>query len=65
MNVNILDQLTEKLKLMSKEFYFLLDENEKLRAELDSIKNKNDLFERSNQDAALLITNMLQKDGRL
>jgi len=63
--MNILEELTAKLDKMSKEFQELVEENTKLKNELQEIKNENDLFERTTQDTALMITNMLQKDGKL
>jgi uncharacterized membrane protein len=63
--MNILEQLTNKLDNITLEFQLLLKENEKLRKELEDLKNKNDLFTRSNQDVTMMITNILKKDGQL
>ncbi len=63
--MNILDQLIDKLDIMSHDFQLLVKENEKLRAELSELKNQNDLFTRNNQDVTLMIKNMLQKDGKI
>ena len=53
--MNILDQLIDKLDIMSHDFQLLVKENEKLRAELSELKNQNDLFTRNNQDVTLMI----------
>ena len=63
--MNILDQLINKLDVMSHDFQLLVKENEKLKSELSDLKNQNDLFTRNNQDVTLMIKNMLQKDGKL
>ena len=63
--MNILDQLIIKLDIMSQDFQHLIQENEKLKAELDDLKNQNDLFARNNQDVTLMIKNTLQKDGKI
>jgi len=63
--MNILDELTEKLEIMSKDFMLLLDANKKLQDELDKMKNKNDIFEKSVQDISLTINNILEKDGMI
>jgi len=61
--MNILDELTEKLEIMSNDFMLLIEANKKLQEELDNIKNENDIIEKSVQDTSLMITNMLEKDG--
>lgn len=63
--MNILDELTKKLERMSNDFMVLLEQNKKLRDELDKTKNRNDIIEKSVQDTSLMITNILKKDGRL
>ena len=63
--MNILEQLINKLDVMSHDFQLLVKENEKLKSELSDLKNQNDLFTRNNQDVTLMIKNMLQKDGKL
>ena len=61
--MDILEQLANKLNIMSNRFQLLKSENEQLKAELNKLKNQNDLFARSNQDVTLTIKNILQKDG--
>jgi regulator of replication initiation timing len=63
--MDILEKLASKLNHMSSEFQALIRENEKLRTELNELKNRNDLFTRSNQDVTLMIKNVLQKDGKI
>lgn len=63
--MNILEQLMDKLNIMSNQFQILKEENKRLKAELSAIKNQNDLFARNNQDVTLTIKNILQKDGKL
>lgn len=63
--MNILDELTEKLEIMSNDFMLLIEANKKLQEELDKIKNENDIIEKSVQDTSLMITNMLEKDGMI
>jgi phage pi2 protein 07 len=63
--MEILDQLVIKLNIMSDKFQLLKNENKKLKAELNALKNQNDLFTKSSQDVTLAIRNILHKDGKL
>ena len=63
--MNILDQLIIKLDNLSRDFQHIEKENEKLKMELNDLKNQNDLFTRNNQDATLMIKNILEKDGKI
>lgn len=60
--MDVLELLTKKLETMSDEFQYLLKENRKLKAQLESMKNKNDLLTRNSQDMLLTIKSKL-KDG--
>ncbi len=60
--MDVLELLTKKLETMSAEFQYLLKENRKLKAQLESMKNKNDLLTRNSQDMLLTIKSKL-KDG--
>lgn len=52
--------LTKKLEIMSNDFQTLLKENRRLKAQLDSLKNKNDLLTRNSQDMLLTIKSKLK-----
>lgn len=52
--------LTKKLEIMSNDFQNLLKENRRLKAQLDSLKNKNDLLTRNSQDMLLTIKSKLK-----
>jgi hypothetical protein len=60
--MDVLELLTKRLETMSDEFQFLIKENRKLKAQLESMKNKNDLLTRNSQDMLLTIKSKL-KDG--
>ncbi|PIF04263.1 MAG: hypothetical protein CSA86_02800 [Arcobacter sp.] len=62
--MNTIEILRDKLKQISKDFQFLLDENRRLKEELKDLRNKNDLFTRSNEDLILTIHNKLKKEGK-
>ena len=62
--MNTIDILKDKLNLISKDFRFLLDENRRLKLELENLKDKNDLFTRSNEDLILTINNKLKSEDK-
>ncbi len=59
--MNILEELANKLNQMSQEFTFLIEENRKLRAELEDYKSKDDLATRNSQDMILAIKSKLKE----
>ena len=61
--MNILEKLVTKLDQMSQEFKFLIEENKKLRAQLDDLKSKDDLATRDSQDMILAIKSKLKEKG--
>lgn len=63
--MNILDELTNKLNNMSKEFEFLLKENKKLKAQLKELKGQHDLVTRNSQDMLMTIQSKLKGDNRI
>lgn len=58
--MNTIDILKNKLDQMSKDLYYLADENKKLKRELALVKDKNDLFIRNSEDIILTIRNKLK-----
>jgi len=62
--MNTIDMLKNKLNQISKDFQFLLDENRRLKLELENLKDKNDLFTRSNEDLILTINNKLKSEDK-
>lgn len=57
--MDILEQLVNKLNHMSKEFELLIDENKRLKAEIEELKSKDDLVTRNSQDMILSIKSKL------
>ena len=62
--MNTIDILKNKLSQISKDFQFLITENRKLKQELSNLKDKNDLFTRSNENLILTINNKLRNKDR-
>lgn len=63
--MNTIDILKNKINQISKDFQFLIDENQRLKMELENLKNKNDLFTRSNEDLILTINNKLKSEDKV
>lgn len=55
-----LQLLTKKLEIMSNDFQTLIKENRKLKAQLEAMKDKNDLLTRNSQDMLLTIKSKLK-----
>jgi phage-related tail protein len=53
--------LQTRLKQISDEFNFLVQENKRLKNELNKIQDENDLLIRNNEDCILAINNTLNK----
>ena len=62
--MNTIDILKNKLNQISKDFQFLLDENRRLKIELENLKDKNDLFTRNSEDLILTINNKLKSEDK-
>jgi regulator of replication initiation timing len=60
--MNTIDILKNKLNQISKDFQFLMDENRRLKIELENLKDKNDLFTRNSEDLILTINNKLKSE---
>lgn len=54
--------LKHKLNQITKDFQTLLDENKRLKIELENLKDKNDLFTRNSEDLILTINNKLKSE---
>ena len=54
--------LKHKLNQITKDFQTLLDENQRLKVELENLKDKNDLFTRNSEDLILTINNKLKSE---
>lgn len=59
--MDVIEELAKKLEIMSLEFHYLVQENQKLKAQIENLKNQNDVITRNNQDMLLSIKNKLQK----
>lgn len=55
-----LQLLTKKLETMSNDFQLLIKENRRLKAQLEAMKNRNDLLTRNSQDMLLTIKSKLK-----
>ncbi|BFU77047.1 hypothetical protein ALC152_02620 [Arcobacter sp. 15-2] len=62
--MNTIDILKNKLNQLSKDFQFLIDENKRLKTELENLKDKNDLFTRNSEDLILTIHNKLKSEDK-
>lgn len=62
--MNIMNILKDKLNQISKDFRFLLDENKRLKMELEKLKDKNDLFTKNSEDLILTINNKLNSQEK-
>ena len=62
--MNTIDILKNKLNQISKDFQFLVDENRRLKIELENLKDKNDLFTRNSEDLILTINNKLKSEDK-
>jgi len=62
--MNTIDILKNKLNQISKDFQFLMDENRRLKIELENLKDKNDLFTRNSEDLILTINNKLKSEDK-
>ena len=60
--MNTIDILKNKLNQISKDFQSLMDENRRLKMELENLKDKNDLFTRNSEDLILTINNKLKSE---
>jgi len=58
--MNTIDTLKHKISQISKDYEFLINENQKLKLELENLKDKNDLFTRYSEDFILEIKNTLK-----
>jgi len=58
--MNTIDILKNKFAQFSKDFQFLMDENRRLKLELENLKDTNDLFTRNSEDIILTINNTLK-----
>jgi cell division protein FtsB len=61
--MDVIDDLAKKLEIMSIEFQFLIQENQKLKAQIENLKTKNDVITRNNQDMLLRIKDKLKKES--
>jgi len=62
--MNTIDILKNKLNQISKDFQTLMDENRRLKLELENLKDKNDLFTRNSEDLILTINNKLKSEDK-
>jgi len=62
--MNTIDMLKNKINQISKEFQFVIDENRRLKIELENLKDKNDLFTRNSEDLILTINNKLKSEDK-
>ncbi len=62
--MNTIDTLKNKLNQISKDFQFLIDENKRLKAELENLKDTNDIFTRNSEDLILTINNKLKSEDK-
>lgn len=62
--MNTIDILKNKLNQISKDFQSLMDENRRLKMELENLKDKNDLFTRNSEDLILTINNKLKSEDK-
>ena len=60
--MNTIDILKNKLNQISKDFQSLMDENRRLKLELENLKDKNDLFTRNSEDLILTINKKLKSE---
>jgi regulator of replication initiation timing len=60
--MNTINMLKNKLNQISKDSQFLINENRRLKMELESLKIKNDLFTKNNEDLILTINNKLKSE---
>jgi len=62
--MNTIDILKNKINQISKDFQFLIDENRRLKIELENLKDKNDIFTRNSEDLILTINNKLKSEDK-
>lgn len=62
--MNTIDILKNKINQISKDFQTLMDENRRLKMELENLKDKNDLFTRNSEDLILTINNKLKSEDK-
>lgn len=62
--MNTIDKLKDKINQISKDFQFLVEENRRLKIELENLKDKNDLFTRNSEDLILTINNKLKSEEK-
>ena len=62
--MNTIDMLKNKLHQISQDFQHLIDENRRLKIELENLKDKNDLFTRNSEDLILTINNKLKSGDK-
>ena len=62
--MNTIDILKNKLNQISRDFQSLMDENRRLKMELENLKDKNDLFTRNSEDLILTINNKLKSEDK-
>lgn len=62
--MNTIDMLKNKLNQISRDFQSLMDENRRLKMELENLKDKNDLFTRNSEDLILTINNKLKSEDK-
>jgi len=59
-----IDLLTSRLEQLTKEFNFLLHENNKLKNDIKNMQDTNDIYTKSTQDFTLAVSNMLKKENK-
>ena len=62
--MDVLDRLIEKLNILSKDFEFILNENKKLKKEIERLQIEKEKLERNSQDAILAIKNKLNQERK-
>ena len=62
--MNTIDILKNKLNQLSQDFQFLIEENRRLKIELENLKDTNDIFTRNSEDLILTINNKLKSEDK-
>ena len=61
--MDILDELIEKLNILTKDFEAVIEENKKLKKQLDEVQVEKEILERNSQNVILAIKNRLQGEN--
>jgi len=61
--MNTIEMLRNKIDRFSKDFNLLLQENKELKAKLENIRDKNDIYTKNSQDLILTIHNKLKEEN--